>query len=40
MALRQLVDTGKDYSALLLDTYKTSDSYLVRMEANDVTLYL
>ena len=33
MALRQLVDTGKDYSALLLDTYKTSDSYLVRMEA-------
>lgn len=33
MALRQLVDTGKDYSALLLNTFKTSDSYLVRMEA-------
>lgn len=33
MALRQLVDTGKDYSALLLDIFKTTDSYLVRMEA-------
>ena len=33
MALRQLVDTGNDYSDLLLDTYKASDSYIVRMEA-------
>lgn len=33
MALRKLVDSGKDYSDLLLDTFKKSDSYIVRMEA-------
>lgn len=33
MALRRLADTGKDYSPLLLDTFKKSDSYIVRMEA-------
>lgn len=32
VALRKLVDTGKDYSSLLLNTYKNSNSYNERME--------
>lgn len=33
MALRQMVLSGKDCSSLLLETFKSSDSYIVRIEA-------
>lgn len=33
MALRQLFESGKNYSNLLLDTFRKSDSFVERMEA-------